>query len=46
MIALVSEAGGRRAEAAAGEETIGITHGDPWRAWEGWCGELLIRNEW
>ncbi len=44
--ALVGEPGGRRAEATAGEEAIDITHGDPRRAREGWCGELLIRNEW
>ena len=45
MIALVGEPGGRLAEAASDEETIGITHGNPARAWEAWCGERLIRNE-
>ena len=45
MIAVVGEAGGWRAEAVSDEEAIDITHGNPPRAREGWCGERLIRNE-
>ena len=45
MIALVGEPDGRLAEAASDEEAIDITHGNPPRAREGWCGEPLIRNE-
>ena len=45
MIALVGGPGGWRAEAASDKEAIDITHGNPPRAREGWCGELLIWNE-
>ena len=45
MIAVVGEVGGRPTEAASDEETMDITHGNPPRAREEWCGERLIRYE-
>ena len=41
LVALV----GRLAKATSDEEAIDVTHGNPPRAREGWCGELLILNE-
>ena len=45
MIVLVGEPGDRFVEVAPDEEAIDITHGNPPRAREGWCGELFIWNE-